>query len=260
MTGACLSENPSLPATVVQHSSQARPALARPSDACISLSCAWRFCRFMGCFFFFFWKRAVGGARPQPRRCFPRPSRTARGPGAALLTAASAQRGRGRGSPPPAPGSARSPRGSPSPPAGPGAAAGGRAGGAARPCTGLRGPGAGGRHLRGGGEGWAVPRQQGGTAPGGCSQHSWGRSFGVYFVLFFFLCFCKRFQALLSQPLAPDPLCELAAEPRSRCLLGLVALASCASAAASMVSSFPLFILLSVSPLQLREASQNNRD
>lgn len=77
----------------------------------------------------------MGGACPQPRRCFPRPSRTARGPGAALLTAASAQRGRGRGrgSPPPAPGSARSPRGSPSPLAGPGAAAGGRAGGAARP-------------------------------------------------------------------------------------------------------------------------------
>lgn len=52
MTGACLSENPSLPATVVQHSSQARPALARPSDACISLSCAWRFCRFRVLFFF----------------------------------------------------------------------------------------------------------------------------------------------------------------------------------------------------------------
>lgn len=208
----------------------------------------------------------MGGACPQPRRCFPRPSRTARGPGAALLTAASAQRGRGRGrgSPPPAPGSARSPRGSPSPLAGPGAAAGGRAGGAARPRPAR--PGVAGRGPAAAISGGAVragpgPVSRGArhlvAVPSTAGDGVWG--FMLYY-FFFFVCFCMRFQALLSQPLAPDPLCELAAEPRSRCLLGLVALASCAAAAASMVSSFPLFILLSVSPLQLREASQNNRD
>lgn len=196
MTGACLSENSSLPATVVQHSSQARPALAWALDACISLSFAWRFCRFM------FFERGKGpwGEPARSPPSFPRPSRTARGParparspGAALLTAASAQRGRGAAALagerlPPA-----CPRLCPQPPGLPLASS--RAGSRSRGAGGRRGParacaGRGPAAVISGGSVRAVACpvpacHQEGMAPGGWPQHSGEQSFCVYFILFF---------------------------------------------------------------------------